>query len=601
METVDHFKNAIRNWISWTETHCALSKDYLLLRTDLDDETDQDEVEPWIDDLDAAFDAQGVSNGSFREAAEKVLAEDPLNIRARYVILDYLRSIVNAEWIGIPEDIEVEKNEARHLISYILPLAPVEAITDWPRVTWEVGQAGQNSDHDRAMRLFEHALAADLAPRQEIQLLRARHLFLAVYIDSIRDIWKTEFKVELSISGYGSQFVWHPSLGIHHVYQAVSNLVIISFCQDVRKLRTDLEEREKTFLRQAVADIQNSPGALEGNRNISARVLPACLFSLGRNSEAADAYKFLLLKSTPNTNPERIPVLRSIALCYESGGDLRKADSVLQKLQEAFPTEKGVRSKRADLFQRQADFARAYQMLREEADLDPNVSEQPYASLALSLGEIAHDRSAGDLSSAIARRFLERNPAVGSMIDALHDEYWPTYTRLSVEARDAWRMGTTQLHYFSAIEPSQGSKAMQEGIRNSTISVELEIRSLFIEFRKLKQQAWGSEPANDFAARIESDLQGKFVKAIRSSKPELRLTLGEMCGLLSCHPKTRCPLLNEFHAWLQGHCPSLVGKVRLVEDVNRVRNPATHASIDPGQAKELIVKCQQILTAIRGC
>jgi hypothetical protein len=239
-------------------------------------------------------------------------------------------------------------------------------------------------------------------------------------------------------------------------------------------------------------------------------------------------------------------------------------------------------------------------MLREEADLDPNVSEQPYASLALSLGEIAHDRSAGDLSSAIARRFLERNPAVGSMIDALHDEYWPTYTRLSAEAREEWRMGTTLLHYFSAIEPSQRSKTMQDAVRNFAKSVELEIRSVFIEFRKSKQQAWSAEPENGFAARFESDLQGKFAKAIGSSNPELRLTLGEMCGLLSCHVKAQSPLLNEFHTWLQSHFPSLVGKVKLIEDVNRVRNPATHASIDPGQTKELIEKCRQILTAIKG-
>jgi hypothetical protein len=161
-------------------------------------------------------------------------------------------------------------------------------------------------------------------------------------------------------------------------------------------------------------------------------------------------------------------------------------------------------------------------------------------------------------------------------------------------------MGTTQLHYFSLIEPGQRSKTIQEAVRNFALSVEVEIRGLFIEFRKWKQQAWGTAPPNDLAAKIESEVQRKFDKAIRSMRPELRLTLGDMCGLLCCRPEARSTLLGEFHTWLQSHCPALLTNVRLVDDVNRVRNPATHGSIDPGQAKELIMKCRLILTAIKG-
>ena len=97
------------------------------------------------------------------------------------------------------------------------------------------------------------------------------------------------------------------------------------------------------------------------------------------------------------------------------------------------------------------------------------------------------------------------------------------------------------------------------------------------------------------------NVQRKFDKETRSTKPELRLTLGEMCGLLSCYLQARSPLLSEFHSFLQSPYPFLVGTARLVENVNRVRNPATHASIDSGQTKDLIVKCRQILNAIKGC
>ena len=96
------------------------------------------------------------------------------------------------------------------------------------------------------------------------------------------------------------------------------------------------------------------------------------------------------------------------------------------------------------------------------------------------LGEIAYDRSAIDFSSAIARRFLDRNPEVSSMIDALHDEYWPTYSHLSTEARDesTWfrRVGLEgisqehQAHPGSRHKPNVGETTTRIPTRSSSLS-----------------------------------------------------------------------------------------------------------------------------------
>jgi tetratricopeptide (TPR) repeat protein len=353
------------------------------------------------------------------------LAQDPFNLYARHGILDYLEYLEDSEdyWYGNPEDIENAKEEVCDLIRHLIRLARVEDIPDWRTVAWEIVTAVWASDHDRALRLFDHALAAKLAPRGDLQLLRARHLFFTVYLSSICNLLASEFNGACSMRSYPSRLSWQPFLGLIRPWQRNLFIGTIALCEDVRKLRTNLTDEEKAHLRYALADVESADTNLEGERQVFQFILPACLYSVGRYHEAADAYKHLLSKCASDPNEARIPLLRSIALCHDSAGDLQAADAVLEQLQEAFPNEKGVRLKRADLFHREANFERAYQMLREEADLDPNVSEQPYASLALSLGEIAHDQSAANLSSAIARGFLERNPAVGSMIDALHDEY----------------------------------------------------------------------------------------------------------------------------------------------------------------------------------
>jgi tetratricopeptide (TPR) repeat protein len=476
-------------------------------------------------------------------------------------------------------------------------------MADWPMVAWEIGAAGWASDHDRALKLFDHALADELAPRRDLQLLRARHLFFAVYLDSICDLLASEFGGALSLGNHGKRLSWQPFLGTDRSYQMNLFMGTIFLCRDVPKLRTNLTDAEKAHLRYAIADVENADAELEQEGHVFQLILPACLYSIGRYHEAADAYRRLLSKYAPETNRARIPVFRSIAACHESAGDLKMSDSTLAELLEVFPGEKGVRPDRIRLLMRQTDQHRALQMLKEEADLDSSVSEDPLASLALTLGEIVSEQSSGDFSSAIARGFLERNPAVSSLIDALHGEYWPTYRKLSEAARAEWRYGTTQSHYFSAIDPSQSLKARKDAIRNFAKSVELEIHDFFVAFREWLKQAGTTEPLAETRENAGNALQRKFVSEIRSARGGLMLSLGEMYELLALYRVPRSMLvaeLAEFHSWLKLQCPAIFGVVRAIDDINRVRNLATHANVDPAEIERTVLNCRQVQDAIKG-
>jgi len=605
----DDFKEEIRSWISWAEGHYSLSEDFIFLRTDSRDETEgdnasSDESDPWMDNLSEALDGPGSFYHSFLEAAEDVLVQDPLNIYARCTILEYLEAIVNAEeWVGNPDDIESGKDQACALIKCILPLAPVEDMHDWPMVAWEIGTAGWASDHDRALRLFDHALAHELAPRRDLQLLRARHLFFVVNLGSIYDLLASEVKGALPAGNYGKRYSWLPFLGTDRSYQMDLFIGAILLCHDVRKLRTNLTDEEKAHLRYAIADIENAGTDLKEEQYVFNLILPACLYSIARYHEAANAYKRLLLKYTPETNRARIPVYRSIAVCHESAGELQMSDSTLAELLQIFPGEQGIRRDRIRLLVRQNDRDGAFQMLKEEDDLDSNVSADPVADLALTFGKIASEKSSADFSSAIARRFLEQNPGVSSLIDALHGEYWPTYRKLSDAARKEWRFGTTQLHYFSTIEPSQSLKAKKESIKNFAKAVELEIHDFFLAFRERLRQAGTNAPIGETRKNASNALQQKFIREIRSVRGELKLGLGEMYGLLALYrvpPSELVADLADFHGWLQQQCQAIFGVVRDIEEINSVRNPATHADFDAAKIEQAVKKCRRVLDAIKG-
>jgi hypothetical protein len=43
----------------------------------------------------------------------------------------------------------------------------------------------------------------------------------------------------------------------------------------------------------------------------------------------------------------------------------------------------------------------------------------------------------------------------------------------------------------------------------------------------------------------------------------------------------------------------IFGVVRLIEEINSVRNPATHAEVEPSEIKKMTINCWLVLDAIK--
>lgn len=592
-----YYTDAISEWIAWTEKHCHFTDDHMFVEDAQPTPHTPEYSAPWIDDLGIALDHNGLVNGSFQMAVETILAADPSNLRARYAILDYLKTIIEAdEWIGVAQDIESAKDEARNLLEYILPLAPIDKITTWPQLAWEISQAGLISNLERAQKLFERALYCNLAPREQVYLLRARHLFLALNYPIIAEILKDQFNTPISF--WRGEQIWHPSFASGTLTQIMLYGAISRYCHNPSELRADFQNEDKALLWQVIADIKLTSGQkvitdfdAREKRFLEAIVLPASYYMLGEYTQAAEEYRRNLPQLSAGQNTENVPILRSIALCYKSAGDLSSADSYLQQILKEYPDEKGIRLERAEICRLRADFEGAYLLLREECELDPTISDQPHASLALALGgkNLA-------IQSEVGALFLEKHPEISSLIDALHQEYWPTYAKLSNAARRCWREGTVQLYFFSQMMPGRHTNSTQAAVVQFSRATEHELRELYLAFRAHIGNSPNSLPPLN---QIEQGLQGKFLKQFRFSGSKFCLTLGEMLGILKMPESQSIPFVNQFHKWIHANHPSIFDVLDLIDAVNKVRAPATHGTIELMDIGPVISNCRKILDGLK--
>ncbi len=588
MYDTDYFRQEIREWISWAEIHCSLKDDYFM-------KTDDDDV-PWMD-LVSAFAAADHFGASFREAAEEILVHDPSSFFARYAILNYLWAIVYAEWDGPREDVEVVKDDAQRLIRFIVPLAPVETLADWRKLAWEVGQAGLCSDHNRAIRLFDHAFAVDLLPRKDLQLLRARHLFLAIYLDSVREMLQEEFEGKLSVSGWGMSIIWYPSLESAYASQSKLNLGIVLHCGNARRLKTNLSAVESEYCRYVIADIESSQAAVEGKTGIFLFMLAACLYSNAKYVSAAETYNLLAKSSADKESSAPAAILRSIALSYELAGDLDKADSALKQLQDAYPKEKGVSLERIRISMNRSDHKRALELLREGSDLDETLSDNPLASLALIYGSISADQDKQNIIDIAVRDTLERDKAMNSLIDSMLKENWTGYRNLSAELKKELRWASFSHHRPPLLGPESKENQLSNACKSYAKVVEMQLKTQVFE-RFLRSSLPQGEKRLRVSGSTKETAVESFNNFIDSPDKGLRLTLGNLHFILKS-------LTNEykdhaFHIWIKHECPMLLKEVRALGRIVHIRNDQMHVlcTATDEQVSEISKCSNKVLSAI---
>jgi tetratricopeptide (TPR) repeat protein len=286
--------------------------------------------------------------------------------------------------------------------------------------------------------------------------------------------------------------------------------------------------------------------------------------------------------------PDLFKVLaKSRALSGERG----KAEAVYRHWALEYPEDPQVHLHLAELFAQESNYEEAYKALRKAVDLKPELEQELPYKVALPLGAIAAEHR--DLDR-LTQQAIKEHPEFEEFFDLLFPDVWPTYGRMSDEARGVWRFASVQTYYNPSNQAALAPQYRQTGAEKLAKAVEIELRQCV--FEAFKKETSGNRNVTAAAEQARKDSKaGRFAEFLVGRG---KLTLGEMEFILCGARAGKGELFRLFGDWTHQHFPKLDGgQLEVLKKIRIPRNLESHESA-PLDVKEVPKLCRRFLDAL---
>lgn len=317
-----------------------------------------------------------------------------------------------------------------------------------------------------------------------------------------------------------------------------------------------------------------------------------CYFLLEDYRNAARQFECLLPPNEIEDGPWPKLYLNTVE-CYQMAGDSARATELLNQCVAAFPKEKGLWLKLAELYAVRADFEKVNQCLGQGLKNDPSFGDDPGVLVALALGEV----NQGGINTAL-RRVAEAHPDHFQFMETIVAMHWPAFKSLDLQSKEEW-VGAA--HYLWGAGTNMQFRApLRKKMAGAFADVaEGQLQKLFASFRQDRDAEAGPGRGPQVDKSAAPDKSAKLAKYLRRSG---YLNLGDMIHEIEAVLRSPEPLHREFKAWLTRWRPRLIQGWSLLQPgrLNELRVRASHAggSISEEEAGEMYLLCVRLVSAL---
>lgn len=293
-------------------------------------------------------------------------------------------------------------------------------------------------------------------------------------------------------------------------------------------------------------------------------------------------------KVSRNFKPDLFLVL---AESYALAEKLAEAEAVYGQWAREYPNDPRVYKHLADLLAQEAKYKEAYEALREEVDLKPEVEQEPAYRVALALGPIAAERL--DLDR-LSRQILGNQPEIKKLLGLLFLDLWPTYGTMGSQAREAWLDAACLTYYLPSLVPASTAQLTQTGAEKFAKAVEIELRqSVFDSFRNETSK---NVTLRAIAGQSRTDqIAGPLARFLVGNG---KLALGQMKFILTQAKEGKSELFMCFGEWTNQHFPNLGGpQLEVLRKIYIPRNLESHEQVSL-DVKDVPRLCREFLNAL---
>jgi tetratricopeptide (TPR) repeat protein len=630
----------IQGWVEWTRANLPREGDIPYLdwsgpevrKPEGDGALSQvggaeEEEPPWmrrITDLlnDAALGGAEDHREAMLNAFVQMTLADLADLAPRFTALHLYYNLAVEDWLDyslyskeLLED--VQSAFLRHLRTLVCILPIEECPHDWGRIKWEVSSALAVGEWDRVGQLFKIAEAFSPTKDQDLWAIRGQvGFFVAFDKDTARRLKTHSWLLSANPPdlGGGSPLVLEPyGVGLCRAPEQI--------------LAGNLDQETRDTARDARNDLEK---ALQSRTDLSPvyhAMLGTCHLALEEYSHAADEYGIVLntettflrlklldyiraaLREADNLDTDGLlkhlgerdysrfwvdfkpKLLQVLAKCHALAGEPDKARAVYQQWAREYRHDPEAHLGLAELLEQETKFEEAYHALRKAVDLKPELDRELPYKIALALGAIAAERH--DLDR-LAREAIKEHPEVEKLLDLLFSDTWPTYGKLSPEARGPWLLASLQTYYIPCIQPTSAPQFRQVGAEKFAKAVEIELRQrVFDAFKKDSSEVRSVVDAVERARKDQRALP--FAKFLLEKG---WLTLGQMEFVLREALAAKGELFRLFGEWTRQHFPKFdSAQLNILNEICTPRNLESHQTV-PLDVSEVPGLCRAFLDAL---
>src|SRR2546428_114789 len=440
----------VRSWIEWSRTNLPGTGDIPKI-------SGGDVEVPWgvaLEDICVYKDPH-----ELLDCVMKYLIPNPCDVATRFIALHLYYSLSTLE----PEDIagylmEGEEEDDEEPLENALEkaidlttgleedfrllvrhLKHEEVPADWRYIRWEILNSYTIKDMDRALELYNKTQHLGLLDPAELYLLRGQFRFLRVFGPKLDEgfdplMWEpknyssTEFGLTLVLFLWGLKVI-RPEIGLD-----------VSSHEALMDAASDLEKA-----------LKRTPDLSPAYRSVLAR----CYFSIGRFNDAAVKYQEVLNTTVDPLGLAEIPdlrmmVYRSLAESFRLAGDQEREVKALKECAKEFPSAQGINKRLAEIYAAKADFLLAYEYLRQEVMLSPQLEQELGTRIALALGA-THPLSKNE--SDFPHKILREDPKLAKLLHSVIGAFWRNFLTLEAQSREEWKAGVLDMYYIAESAP----------------------------------------------------------------------------------------------------------------------------------------------------
>ena len=457
----------------------------------------------------------------------------------RFVVLNFLYRLAQFKGFLSEESPALLRDEVWPHFETFVRLQEVTALQEPQAIRWEITNACAIHDWDQASTLFDRLKSLGAITALQCRALKGQMYVCSVVVPRDEDEsqkhlawWWLPQLDSTYFTGRGDSFGpsvrqfelmgWGMTLAGQVEYSA----------EEYARLSDAAHEWETAF--QKDSDLLGSYRAAWGK----------CYFISKNYVKAAEQFEHLLVRGLGLTGllneaeaGFRSTLYQNAAECYEKGGVVEAAIRLLERCTQEFPKTKGLWLKLAGVYISSPlafDLHKVQDCLRREEEIDPSFGEDPRASIALMLGELAGN----DLPASL-RKVAESRPEDLQFMTSVVSRHWPSYQSLDEKSRKEW-VGAALLLWGASTPSWQRAHLGRRVAGYFAEIVEGHLKRLFDRFRQEK----GNMVLQKMPPGPKKD---KFQKFLEGSN----LSLGEMISEIDGTRRLPEPQYPDLKAWLQ--------------------------------------------------